>query len=218
MKQPLRFQGQYYDHETGLHYNRHRYYDPHSGRFVSKDPIGLRGGINALAYVKSPTHWVDPKGLEGFFGKLGHVLNNIETIDEKSTIVATAFNDPNMYPISEKPPTRADGSLWGSGCGDVDTDHLVPDVITVVYNSGRTYSFDLTQPCKYHDEGYSQAGNFGARSKEACDYDLKHGVYQSCMSSTSDPILCARFAQIYYQGVKRGGKGAWDRAKKANGH
>ncbi|MCO1454915.1 RHS repeat-associated core domain-containing protein [Burkholderia multivorans] len=43
MRNPLRFQGQYFDHETGLHCNRHRYYDPGSGRFVSKDPIGLAG-------------------------------------------------------------------------------------------------------------------------------------------------------------------------------
>lgn len=42
--QPLRFQGQYYDAETGLHYNRFRYYDPDAGRFVSQDPIGLRAG------------------------------------------------------------------------------------------------------------------------------------------------------------------------------
>jgi RHS repeat-associated protein len=63
LKQPLRFQGQYYDHETGLHYNRHRYYDPHSGRFVSKDPIGLRGGINVHAYAPNPIQNIDPKGL-----------------------------------------------------------------------------------------------------------------------------------------------------------
>jgi RHS repeat-associated protein len=65
LKQPLRFQGQYYDHETGLHYNRHRYYDPHSGRFVSKDPIGLRGGINVHAYGPNPIEWTDPMGLKG---------------------------------------------------------------------------------------------------------------------------------------------------------
>nr|WP_315967679.1 RHS repeat-associated core domain-containing protein [Burkholderia multivorans] len=40
---PLRFAGQYFDSETGLHYNRHRYYDPGSGRFISKDPIDLQG-------------------------------------------------------------------------------------------------------------------------------------------------------------------------------
>jgi RHS repeat-associated protein len=60
---PLRFQGQYYDHETGLHYNRHRYYDPVSGRFVSKDPIGLAGGINVYQYAPNPVGWVDPLGL-----------------------------------------------------------------------------------------------------------------------------------------------------------
>ncbi|AGZ35024.1 hypothetical protein PVLB_11170 [Pseudomonas sp. VLB120] len=39
MSNPIRFQGQYHDHKTGLHYNRYRYYDPSVGRFVSQDPI-----------------------------------------------------------------------------------------------------------------------------------------------------------------------------------
>jgi len=46
VRNQLRFQGQRVDDETGLAYNRHRYYDSTSGRFVSKDPIGLAGGIN----------------------------------------------------------------------------------------------------------------------------------------------------------------------------
>jgi RHS repeat-associated protein len=60
---PIRFQGQYLDEETGLHYNRHRYYDPYSGRFVSKDPIGLLGGWNLHQYTLNPAEWVDPLGL-----------------------------------------------------------------------------------------------------------------------------------------------------------
>ncbi len=59
----LRFQGQYYDNETGLHYNRYRYYEPYSARYMSKDPIGLFGGINTSAYVSDPIQWVDPMGL-----------------------------------------------------------------------------------------------------------------------------------------------------------
>uniref|UniRef100_UPI00178C299A RHS repeat-associated core domain-containing protein n=1 Tax=Noviherbaspirillum aerium TaxID=2588497 RepID=UPI00178C299A len=61
--QPLRFQGQYYDAETGLHYNRFRYYDPDCGRFVGQDPIGLAGGNNVYQYAPNPLSWVDPLGL-----------------------------------------------------------------------------------------------------------------------------------------------------------
>ncbi|MGS2871675.1 RHS repeat-associated core domain-containing protein [Enterobacter huaxiensis] len=61
---PLRFQGQYYDEESGLHYNRYRYYEPESGRYISADPIGLDGGLNQYAYVPNPLTWVDPLGLK----------------------------------------------------------------------------------------------------------------------------------------------------------
>jgi len=59
----IRFQGQYFDEETGLHYNRFRYYDPGCGRFINQDPIGLAGGTNNYQYVPNPTGWVDPFGL-----------------------------------------------------------------------------------------------------------------------------------------------------------
>jgi RHS repeat-associated protein len=72
-RNPIRFQGQYFDDETGLHYNRYRYYDPVAGRFVSKDPIGLRGGINVHQYAPNPLAWVDPLGLAG---KKGITPNN----------------------------------------------------------------------------------------------------------------------------------------------
>ncbi|MDF7647059.1 DUF6531 domain-containing protein [Erwiniaceae bacterium L1_54_3] len=62
--QPLRYQGQYYDAETGLHYNRFRYYDPDVGRFVSQDPIGLNGGLNLYQYAPNPLNWIDPLGLQ----------------------------------------------------------------------------------------------------------------------------------------------------------
>ncbi|WP_177342397.1 RHS repeat-associated core domain-containing protein [Pseudomonas sp. ABFPK] len=63
IRNPLRFQGQYWDVETGLHYNRYRYYDPQVGRFVGMDPIGAAGGINFYSYVTNPTGWIDPYGL-----------------------------------------------------------------------------------------------------------------------------------------------------------
>ncbi|MBT2772621.1 hypothetical protein J7J47_10300, partial [Halomonas sp. ISL-60] len=61
--QPIRFQGQWHDEESGLYYNRHRYYEPQQGRYISQDPIGLRGGTNLYGYVANPTGMVDPLGL-----------------------------------------------------------------------------------------------------------------------------------------------------------
>jgi RHS repeat-associated protein len=63
-RNPIRFQGQYWDEETGLHYNRYRYFDPHSGRFTSSDPIALAGGMNLHIYAPNSVEWIDPLGLQ----------------------------------------------------------------------------------------------------------------------------------------------------------
>nr|WP_268810395.1 RHS repeat-associated core domain-containing protein [Variovorax sp. Root318D1] len=63
-RNPIRFQGQYFDEETGLHYNRHRYFDPHAGRFASSDPIKLAGGFNLYEYAPNPVQWLDSLGLQ----------------------------------------------------------------------------------------------------------------------------------------------------------
>ncbi len=72
IKVNLRFAGQYYDKETGLHYNWNRYYDPKVGRYISSDPIGLAGGLNAYLYAKAdPLRYTDSLGL---FAGDGHSI------------------------------------------------------------------------------------------------------------------------------------------------
>ena len=88
---PLRFQGQYFDAETGLHYNRYRYYQPETGRFITPDPIGLAGGLNNYQYAPNPTGWVDPLGLKNV------KENGPNNIDGKAS--------PSLQGGPEEPPS-----------------------------------------------------------------------------------------------------------------
>ncbi|OCG76693.1 hypothetical protein A9G42_07435 [Gilliamella sp. Nev6-6] len=93
---PLRFQGQYYDEETGLHYNLNRYYDPFTGRYITQDPLGILGGLNSYQYVNGdPINWIDPLGL------IKVENNGFEGIAEKEVTHAVTHFPKNPNDLSK---------------------------------------------------------------------------------------------------------------------
>ncbi|PMY59447.1 MULTISPECIES: RHS repeat domain-containing protein, partial [unclassified Pseudomonas] len=103
---PLRFQGQYFDTETGLHYNRHRYYNPSSGRFLTPDPIKLAGGLNNYQYVPNPTGWVDPLGLNGCLGQDGGKASPPANPEAKATVDEGSPKAPGPQMTSQQRQAR----------------------------------------------------------------------------------------------------------------
>ena len=102
-RNPIRFQGQQEDAETGLRYNRYRYYDPVLGRFVSRDPIGLVGGLNAYQYAPNPGQWIDPLGLArkcqlGSYGGLTGKANARDELDAHEFVRNEALEQMGLTP------------------------------------------------------------------------------------------------------------------------
>ncbi len=109
---PFRYQGQYEDQETGLYYNRFRYYSPDSGTYVSQDPIGILGDTNLYSYVHDVNDWVDIYGLApwpngGFADWWDNPATTIQDVIDNQDAVESAMRRMNggsnheMFPVSE---------------------------------------------------------------------------------------------------------------------
>jgi RHS repeat-associated protein len=121
---PHRFPGQWHDPETGLHYNRLRHYDPDTGQYLSRDPLGLRGGLAPLAYVHDPSGWVDPLGLAGApspGGGCGSDVSGTTTVIGRMDDLKKFDADPNIdtwwksgrVPKAGEPPvTWKENEAW----------------------------------------------------------------------------------------------------------
>ncbi len=144
----LRFPGQYFDKESGLHYNWNRYYSPKLGRYLSPDPIGLSGGPNLYSYAKqNPLKYVDPDGknpltlggalliggaviVSGAVQSLQHAKDPsggqfdpplpkpIDPYTETDTTAKTAPNFPTKNPMDCEARYSEDKERCRSGCGD----------------------------------------------------------------------------------------------------
>ncbi|EJI7534856.1 RHS repeat protein [Escherichia coli] len=95
LHQPYRLPGQQYDKESGLYYNRHRYYDPLQGRNITPDPIGLRGGWNMYQYPLNPIQVIDPMGLDAIenmtSGGLIYAVSGVPGLIAANSITNSAY-------------------------------------------------------------------------------------------------------------------------------
>ncbi|WP_078651662.1 putative T7SS-secreted protein [Streptomyces xylophagus] len=98
---PLRFPGQYFDPETGLHYNYFRYYDPETARYVTPDPLGLTPAPNPSLYVDNPHTWSDPTGLA----------------PEECKNTVTGYRKQTDHPMSKRIHIGEDGKVTITGKG-----------------------------------------------------------------------------------------------------
>jgi RHS repeat-associated protein len=149
VQQNLRFQGQYFDAETGLHYNRHRFYDPDCGRFISQDPIGLLGGINLYQYAPNPVTWIDPLGLTG----TPPIITADEITDKTRTEIRDLAKDKGLVPVkndSDGQPTK-----WKCPCTGKERLRLNRGHIDKT--TGRPYNDP--KAAVDHAHGYDPTGN-----------------------------------------------------------
>ncbi|MDI3284250.1 RHS repeat-associated core domain-containing protein [Polyangium sp. 15x6] len=115
---PLGFLGQYYDEETGLSYNLHRYYDPETGRYISRDPVGLIGGFNAFAYADNkPTRMVDPSGLA-----TAEITHRPEGGENKTGTSKEKKLDPAVQEAVDNAKAKMGGDWKGKAgkCAEID--------------------------------------------------------------------------------------------------
>ncbi len=143
---PLGFLGQYYDEETGLCYNRYRYYDPEAGRYISADPIGIWGGLNVFRYAENqPTGIVDPDGLMPKGGPVQSTVQGSGLPNDPSGASGhvPAKDDPNSDPavgtaVQNAKETTGDPS--GGNCAEVAALHDMASQIRAQGNADKSGS------------------------------------------------------------------------------
>jgi RHS repeat-associated protein len=173
--------GQYQDVETGLSYNRHRYYDPNSGVYISQDPIRLIGGMNIYAYVKDTNSWVDPLGLfdvyrgmietsDGPFIYSGPVdgnngLNPANSLGVRPEEVGMSTNTNVDNIQTHRKPPEFGGKQKGSALYKIDTDVLDKHGLEAVYTHDTHWEIRTKQGVDPSELGDRLAKTNGAWTK-----------------------------------------------------
>ena len=108
--QPFRLQNQYFDEETGLHYNLMRYYEPEAGRFVNQDPIGLLGGENLYTFAPNAQGWVDWLGLHSD----PDLLNRINKV---TAAMSEGDRSRTTYALARVTTSSGRSEIWIASAG-----------------------------------------------------------------------------------------------------
>ncbi|MGL4860134.1 MAG: RHS repeat domain-containing protein, partial [Enterobacteriaceae bacterium] len=118
IEQNLRYAGQYFDAETGLHYNTFRFFDPVSGRYTQPDPIGLMGGVNLYQYSPNPIQEIDPLGLATcVLATKGGIFPGVR--DHASLFIERAYMENGQYKQAIYDPSGSYARSIDPGNGDI---------------------------------------------------------------------------------------------------
>jgi len=172
--------GQYFDEESGFHYNYHRYYDPKTGRYLRADPIGQFGGINLYEYsISNPIMFFDKYGFEAISKEQGRKI-----IEEAKKWEGTQYK-------------------WGGNSeSGIDCSHLVHQVYTA---SGFPYSYQTSKSFEEKNNNFIAVDK--CQDGDVMLFKDKHmGLYVSSPPIEGHTIYGARTSKktgVYY------GKPGW---------
>ncbi|MBT2802643.1 hypothetical protein J7J49_15060, partial [Halomonas sp. ISL-56] len=218
--QPIRFQGQWHDEESGLYYNRHRYYDPQQGRYISQDPIGLKGGTNLYGYVTNPTGMVDPLGLEGAH-PWNHAANRVPSPPPMVTACPASppvknedwiayYGDPRVfhcgYKTFHEDITPTDDRLMGE-CVYDDFDQLVDEIHEFAGCRGtanRWGSDDTLKHIFWDEGGIAHIGRLESAGLAGLTDSVRHGSARELIVETMGDTRQALLEKLQHVNQKLG--------------